>query len=98
MVVCYRVSMLTYLLARPFIKVRFASLVNLVAGKEVVPELLQSRATPVNIYRKILPLLVGGEAKKAMQQELMHVRKQLGCAGASRRAAELAIAMMAPAG
>jgi lipid-A-disaccharide synthase len=41
MVVSYRVSMLTYLLARPFIRVQYASLVNLVAGKEVVQELVQ---------------------------------------------------------
>ena len=98
MVVCYRVSMLSYLLARPFIKVKYMSLVNLVAGKEVVPELLQKRATPLNIFRKLMPLLVSAGAKQTMQRELVQVNEQLGSPGASRRTAELAMAMLAAAG
>ena len=95
MVVCYRVSTLSYLLAKPFIKVEFASLVNLVAEKEVVPELLQQKATPENIYRKILPLLLNRETRYAMKQELAHVGKQLGEPGASRRTAGIAMEMLA---
>ncbi len=94
MVVCYRVSTLSYLLAKSFIKVEFASLVNLVAGKEVVPELLQQKATPENIYREILPLLLNRETRYAMKQELAHVGNQLGEPGASRRTAGIAMEML----
>lgn len=95
MVVCYRVSMVSYLLAKPFIKVKYASLVNLVAGKAVVPELLQYEATPENIYKEILPLLRNREAAETMRHELSKVTAQLGGPGASKRAAKLAMAMLA---
>jgi lipid-A-disaccharide synthase len=95
MVVCYRVSMISYLLAKPFIKVKYASLVNLVAENEVVPELLQYKATPDNIFKQMLPLLRNKEARAAMQKELTLVCEKLGEPGASRRAAKMAIEMMA---
>jgi lipid-A-disaccharide synthase len=94
MVVCYRVSKLTYFLAKSIVKVEFASLVNLVAEKEVVPELLQQKATPENIYRKILPLLLNRETRDAMKQEFAHVVKQLGEPGGSKRTAALAMEML----
>jgi lipid-A-disaccharide synthase len=95
MVVCYRVLALTYLLARPFIHVKFASLVNLVAGREVVPELLQQKATPEKICEKLLPLLLDREVSKAMRLDLARVSRQLGKPGGSSRAAGLAMQMMA---
>jgi len=94
MVVCYRVSQLTYLFAKPFIKVRFASLVNLVAGREIVPELLQHRVTPEDIFREIMPLLVNDEAREVMKTELAQVCAQLGKPGASYRTADLALQML----
>jgi lipid-A-disaccharide synthase len=89
MVVCYRVSLVSYLLAKPFIKVKYASLVNLVAEKEVVPELLQHKATPENIYKEILPLLLNKDAAEAMRDNLAETCKQLGEPGASKRVAKL---------
>jgi lipid-A-disaccharide synthase len=94
MVVCYRISKLTHFLAKPFIKAEYASLVNLVAEKEVVTELLQQEATPENIYREILPLLLNQEARDSMKQELFNVSKQLGEPGASKRTARLAMEML----
>jgi len=94
MVVCYRIAKLTHFLAKPFIKAEFASLVNLVAEKEVVPELLQQQATPENTYRKILPLLLNRETREAMKQKLAHVAKQLGEPGGSKRTARLAMEML----
>jgi lipid-A-disaccharide synthase len=94
MVVCYRISKLTHFLAKPFIKAEYASLVNLVAEKEVVTELLQQKATPENIYREILPLLLNQEARDSMKQELFNVSKQLGEPGASKRTARLAMEML----
>jgi lipid-A-disaccharide synthase len=95
MVVCYRISIVSALLVKPFIKVKYASLVNLVAEKEVVPELLQGMATPENIYKKILPLLLKKETRDAMRKELTMVCDKLGGPGASRRTAKLAIEMLA---
>lgn len=95
MVVCYKVSGISYFLAKSFIKVKYASLVNLVAEKEVVPELLQYEATSENIYSRILPLLTSEAARNDMQQDLALVCEKLGEPGASKRAAELAIRMIA---
>jgi lipid-A-disaccharide synthase len=94
MVVCYRLATLTYLLAKPFIKVESASLVNLVAGREVVPELLQKRATPAHIHREIVPLLQSGPTRETMRQELARVCTKLGRPGASSRTADIAMEML----
>ena len=94
MVVAYRVSPLTYFLGRRLIKVKYASLVNLVAGKEVVPEMLQHAMTSENIYRHLLQLLTQEKKYKEMRQELLKVVKKLGGAGASQRAAQLALSMI----
>jgi lipid-A-disaccharide synthase len=64
-------------------------LVNLVAEKEVVPELLQHKATPENIYKEILPLLLNKDAAEAMRDNLAETCKQLGEPGASKRVAKL---------
>ncbi|MFC1837360.1 lipid-A-disaccharide synthase [Thermodesulfobacteriota bacterium] len=95
MVVCYRVAFLTHLLAKPFVRVAFASLVNLIAQKEVVPELLQQKATPQNIFREILPLLTNREVAETMRLDMAEVVRQLGEPGGSRRTAELALGMLA---
>jgi lipid-A-disaccharide synthase len=94
MVVCYRVSLPTYLLVKPFIKVRFASLVNLVGGRKVVPELLQRQVTPAGIYQEILRLLINYEARQSMKNDLTGICSQLGEPGASNRAADLALQML----
>lgn len=98
MVVCYRVAPLTYYLARPFIRVKYASLVNLVAGRAVVPELLQKDAVPHRMA-EALGLLVGDRsARERMKSELLMVRQMLGAPGASARCARLALEMITPAG
>ncbi len=93
MVVSYRVSPISYFLGRRFIKVDYASLINLIAGREVVTELLQENATPENISDELLRLLVDKEACALMKKELAEVVSSLGKPGASRRAAELALAV-----
>lgn len=94
MVISYRVSPLTYFLGRRLIKVRYASLVNLVADREVVPELLQHEAEPAPIARAALELLEEGPERERMLAGLQEVRTRLGGAGASERAAELALGVM----
>ena len=56
-VVCYKSSLLTYYLAKLFLKVPYISLINLIAGKLIVKELIQFNYTPKNLHRSMLELL-----------------------------------------
>jgi lipid-A-disaccharide synthase len=94
MVVCYRVSRLTYALGRRLIKVAYAALVNLVADERVVEELLQEDATPEKISMAVGRLLDDEEYRQAMIASLRRVREKLGNPGASRRTAQLALGMI----
>jgi lipid-A-disaccharide synthase len=94
LVVSYKVATLSYLVGKHFIKVQFVSLVNLIAGREVVRELLQNEATPENIFQEMLRLLKNREAQRNMKQQLAEVTGQLGEPGASKRTAKLALEMI----
>jgi lipid-A-disaccharide synthase len=73
-VVVYRVSPLTYELARHIVKVPFVAMANLIAGKMVVPELIQSSFTAANIVRQIEPLLPDGPLRQSMMKELASIK------------------------
>jgi lipid-A-disaccharide synthase len=73
-IVVYRVSPLTYEIARRVVKVPFVAMANLIAGKMVVPELIQSAFTAANIVRQIEPLLPDGPLRESMMKELAHIR------------------------
>lgn len=95
MVVAYRLHPLTFRLLRPLITVRWASLVNLVAEREVVTELMQGAATPEALAAAVLPLLdPAGEAARRQRHGLAEVRRRLGGPGASERLAALAGQML----
>lgn len=87
MVVMYKTSLLTYVLAKSFVKIPDVGLVNVVAGKRIVPECLQHEANSRNIAKKIKEI-IGDEIKIAsLKAELRKVKKNLGERGASQRAA-----------
>jgi lipid-A-disaccharide synthase len=88
MIITYIVSPLTYWLGRRFIKVPFIGMVNLIAGKQVVPELIQQTVTPERIAEEVLMLLQDTERLLTMKQELRQVHQKLGEPGAADRAAE----------
>ena len=88
MVVVYRVSAFTALCARFMINVPFYSMVNLLAGHAVVPELIQSDFTGPNLAARLQSLLDDGEGRNRMVQELRKVRAGLGPGGAIGRAAD----------
>lgn len=86
-VVMYRLSRLTYLAAKRLVKVPHFSLVNIVAGAEVVPELIQEDVNGVRIAREVRTM-VEPAANARLREGLALVRQRLGGRGASRRAAE----------
>jgi lipid-A-disaccharide synthase len=86
-VVMYRLSPMTYRIARRLVKVPHFSLVNIVAGREVVPELIQHDVNGVRIAREVRAMLEPA-ANAHLREGLALVRARLGERGASRRAAE----------
>ena len=89
MVVCYKLAPITYLLAKMLIRVPFFSLVNLIAEKKVVPELLQEQVSAETIAANLLPLLDDGPARHELLSGLELARARLGTPGASARVAEM---------
>ncbi|OQX14504.1 MAG: lipid-A-disaccharide synthase [Desulfobulbaceae bacterium A2] len=91
MVVAYRVSSHSYWLGRLLVRVPFFSLVNLVAQRRLVPELLQDECTPEHIVRHLLTLLKEPAARADTLAGLAEVCRLLGGGGASERAARIAL-------
>ena len=88
MVIVYRVSSLNYFILSKFVRgVKNVGLVNIVAGKRIVPELVQKESTPENMASAIAALLSDPLRAQGIRTELIEVRKRLGDAGASARAA-----------
>lgn len=92
MIIVYKVSFLNWLIAKPLIRLPFIGLVNVVAGKEVVPEFIQYKARPRLIAEKTIEILTNQTALTNVKAELEKVRKNLGSSGASQKAAEIVLA------
>jgi lipid-A-disaccharide synthase len=88
MVVVYRLSGLTYRLGKPFVKVDTYAMANLVAGRRIVPELIQSDFTPERVAEETVSFLTDRTRYDSTRQALREVRARLGAPGASGRAAE----------
>jgi len=76
-VMVYRVSPLTYLLGKPRVKVPRFAMVNLIAGEEIVPELVQHDFTPEKVVSAVERLLMDGPARGRMLQGLAEVKAKL---------------------
>jgi lipid-A-disaccharide synthase len=88
MVVVYRLGALTYRLGKPLVQVDTYAMANLVAGRKVVPELIQDAFTPGATAQHALAILTDPAYAARVRGELATVRARLGSEGASRRAAE----------
>lgn len=95
MIIIYRLSWLTYLLARLLVRVDHIGMVNLIAGERLAPELIQSEANPTRLAVESRLLLDSREACSFIAVKLSKLRERLGPAGAAERVADLALAMMA---
>jgi lipid-A-disaccharide synthase len=99
MVIVYRLAGLSYVLARLLVRgVRHVGMPNIVAGRTVVPELLQGRATPANIAAEARAILDDPARHAAIVEDLREVRRRLGRGGAARRAAAIASEMLGARG
>jgi lipid-A-disaccharide synthase len=87
----YIVNKINYAIMKRLIKIPDISLVNIVAGKRVVPEYVQADATPQAMATDVLSLLTNEPRRAAMLVELNRVRRLMGDAGASTRVAELIV-------
>jgi lipid-A-disaccharide synthase len=94
LVMVYRVSALTAWIARRLVTAPHLALVNVVAGRRVVPELVQEAMTAERIAAAIRPLLIDEDAAATMKTELARVRSALGAPGASGRAADAILDQM----
>ncbi len=93
-VVCYRLAPLTYHLGRMLVNLPHFSLVNLIAGSTVIPELLQDQVSANGICQQVRLMLDDDGYRGDILQGLERVRQRLGGTGASERAASLALTML----
>ena len=88
MVVVYKTSFVTWFLAKAFIKIPYIGLVNVVAGRKIVPECIQFDATPSRIAEELKNIFTNEPRLAEIKEALRKVRAALGPPGASERAAK----------
>lgn len=89
MVVCYKMSKISWLIAKFLTKIKFSSMVNIIADKKIVPELLQKNMTKRNIVKEILPLLeINSKERINMVDKIKLIKNTLGKPGVYDRTAK----------
>ncbi|MSP53105.1 MAG: lipid-A-disaccharide synthase [Gammaproteobacteria bacterium] len=94
MVIVYKVSSLTAFIVRKMIKIPYVSLCNIVAGEQVVVELLQDDATAENIAQETLHILTDETYREQMKEKLSHIEDKLGDLEAADNVANIALSML----
>jgi len=94
MIIVYRVSWLTFMIARLLVRVEHIGMVNLIAGERLVPELIQNDVNPERIVAETRILLDNAEFRSNISEKLTRLRERLGGSGAADRVADLALALM----
>ena len=94
MIIIYKVSAPSYYVGKMVIDVDHIGLVNIIAGKEIVPELIQFEASPEKIAAAVMEILATKERMEGIKAELKKIRDMLGSHGAAERVAHLAYDMI----
>jgi lipid-A-disaccharide synthase len=94
MIIVYKISFLSYVIGRLIVDIKNIGLVNIIAGKTIVPELIQGDACGERIAGEALTILKNGERNQAIIKELNGIRAKLGEPGAAIRTAQLAFDML----
>ncbi|MGH7767355.1 MAG: lipid-A-disaccharide synthase [Candidatus Binatia bacterium] len=94
MIIVYRVTRLTYALARRLVRVEFIGMANIIAGEKIVPELIQGDMTAERIVLESQAILENRELRERMIAQLGEVRARLGAPGAAARTADIALGMI----
>lgn len=94
MVIINRVAALTYALVSRMIKIDYIGLCNIVAGKQIAPELIQQAATPANIAAELQHILTDDNYRTTMINELKLIESMLGKPGGITNTAKLALTML----
>ncbi len=96
MVIIYKTTWLTYILARIFVKISHIGLVNIVAGKEIAPECIQHEANGENIANKLAAIINDEKRIASIKNDLRQIRVALGSNGASLKAAKKVLQIINP--
>lgn len=94
MVILYKMSPLSYLVGRKLVKVKHIGMANIIAGKKVVPELIQNEATAEKVTYEVTRMLEDTSYHKSICEELTSIKRKLGEPGASKQAAKIALNML----
>lgn len=94
MLVTYKLSTITYLLAKILVDTEFIGLPNIIAGKSVVKEFIQYQATPENLAQEIIHLLTDQQYAQSVRDSLQAVKIKVGVGGGSKNMAELALEVL----
>lgn len=94
MVIVYKTSYLTYLIGKNLIKVDNIGMANIIAGENVVPELIQDKADSISIYNECKKILSDGLLYQMIKNKLGKIKEKLGTEGASKRAAKAIYAIV----
>ena len=96
MVILYKVAWLTWEVGKRLVKVPFLGMPNILAGRSIVPEFLQSAAQPEPVATRMLSILRDEPVQRQQQEDLASVVSLLGTSGAGTRAADAILAALPP--
>jgi len=94
MVIIYKVSPISFMLGRALVRVPYIGLVNLVAGRKLVPEFVQNDARAENIASAVEDMLSDRRQFNQLKEQLVELRDLMGGTGASQKVADLAFSML----
>lgn len=94
MIIVYRVSPITYFFAKLLVRIPYIGLANIIAQRQIIPELIQRKSLAGDITAELEKMLANPAIGDGMRKELNDVKKKLGSPGASKRAAKMAVELM----